>query len=103
MLVHNSEMPFGPHKGERMGDVVDQDPGYLLRLQKVYLDDPEKPVYGRMRFVLGFIKKNEEEIKKKFYAKRRQYYKDNPEAVQEELERKSYEWQKRNQNLGKRI
>lgn len=103
MLTHNSEMPFGPHKGERMKDVVDEDPGYLLRLQKVYLDDPDKPVYGKMRFVLGYIKKHEEAIKERFYEKRREHYKENPPDIRDEVEKRKYEWQKRNNNVGKRL
>lgn len=99
-------MPFGPHKGEAMADIWDVDPGYLLRLHKVYMDDPEKPVYGKMRFVLSYIDKHYEEIKKKFHEIRRRYYEENPEAVDRELKRKieerKYEWNRKHGRINSR-
>lgn len=99
MIGHNSEMPFGPHKGKSMSMIIDEEPDYLLRLHKVYMDDPDKPVYGRMRFVLAFIDKYYEDIMDHFKEKKRKYYKDNPDAVDRELQRnvqeRKYEWEKK--------
>lgn len=33
-------MPFGKHKGKRLGDLVDEDPGYLDWLQTTEIRSP---------------------------------------------------------------
>lgn len=93
MLSKHSEMPFGPHKGEMMCDV---DPGYLLRLHKVFKDDPEKPVFGRMKLVLDYVDKNYEKLKK-------QFYKEHPPTIEGEVLKRKYDFDKRNKHLGKRL
>lgn len=91
-----SDMPFGPHKGAPMYKVPCD---YLLRLNKVFTDDPEKPRFGKMVLVLDYIQENYERIYKGFRKQKQEYYKKNPEAIDREFERdmqeRRYEYTKR--------